>query len=138
MGEPAGLVLYDGVCALCNRTVAWLLRIDRAERLQFAPLEGKTAAEILARHPTVDGVESLVFVTAVGTPEERVSTRSTAVLDCLATVGGFWWLVSWKRLVPRSLRDWIYDWVARHRYGWFGKYESCPKPPPDVAARFLD
>jgi predicted DCC family thiol-disulfide oxidoreductase YuxK len=134
---PTHLVLYDGVCALCNNSVAFLLRIDRAELLVFAPLQGETANVVLARHEAIDATDTMVFVRDFGTPEEKISTQSSGVLDALSVLGGFWWLLSWKRVIPRPLRDSVYRWVARHRYRWFGKYEACPVPPPEIAQRFL-
>ncbi|HEV8629379.1 MAG TPA: DCC1-like thiol-disulfide oxidoreductase family protein, partial [Thermoanaerobaculia bacterium] len=124
------LVLYDGVCGLCNRTVRFLLRIDRRHRLCFAPLQGQTAARLAERHGFPTDVRTLVYVRNFGLKRERVHVRSDGVLRIFGDVGGLWWLLSLLRIVPRFLRDALYDWVARHRYGWFGKYDSCPLPSP--------
>ena len=131
------LVLYDGVCALCNGTVRFLLRIDRRNMLAFAPLQGPTAARLAERHGFASDVRSIVYVRSFGLKHERVHTKSEAVLRVLGDVGGVWWLFSLLRLVPRFLRDPVYDWVARHRYRWFGKYDQCPLPPPELRGRFL-
>lgn len=152
---PSALLLYDGVCGLCDRTVQFLLRIDRHGRLRFAPLQGPTAAAILTRHglavPVADpagsgrGPDSVIFVanvsgvsTATGEPGELLSLRSTAVLDALVAVGGVWRVgAALVRLVPRPLRDLLYDWVARNRYRWFGRFDTCRLPTPAERARFL-
>lgn len=146
MAAPrANLVLYDGVCGLCNRSVRFLLRIDRRKVLAFAPLQGPTAAQLAKRHgfplatagDDAGSLRSIVYVRSFGLKRERAHLRSDAVLRILADVGGAWSLLAVFRVVPRFLRDPLYDWVARHRYRWFGKLDSCPLPPPDQRARFL-
>lgn len=131
------LVLYDGLCALCNRSVRFLLEIDRHRRLSFAPLQGETARAILARHPKAAATDSLIFVRDVASEIERVTSESSGVLESLAVIGGIWRAVSWLRVVPRPLRDLVYRSVARNRYDWFGKLDACPLPPPEVRDRFL-
>ena len=133
----ANLVLYDGVCALCNRLVRFLLRIDRGAVLCFAPLQGPTAARLAERHGFALDVKTIVYVRHFGLKHERAYQRSDAALRVLGDVGGVWWLLSGLRIVPRFLRDALYDWVARHRYRWFGRKEECWLPTPDLAARFL-
>ena len=134
-GRP--LVLYDGVCGLCDRSVQFLLREDRRALFTFAALQGETAAAIRRRHPGLDGADSMVLVRDAGGDREEVLMRSTAVLHTLALLGGKWRLVSWLRIVPRPLRDLAYDAIAKRRYRWFGKFESCRLPAAGEAARFL-
>jgi len=131
------LVLYDGVCGLCNKLVRILLRADRRALLCFAPLQGPTAARCAARHGFPLEVRTMIYVRHFGLKDERAYLRSDAVLRVLGDLGGGWWLLSLLRVVPRFLRDPIYEWVARHRYRWFGKYDSCPMPSPEERARFL-
>lgn len=131
------LVLYDGVCGLCDRAVQFLLEKDRAGAFHYAALQGETAAAVRRRHPRLEGVDSVVLVRDHGTPDEKVFLRSGAALEIAAVLSGFRRVVSWLRLVPRPLRDFVYDQVARRRYGWFGKLDSCKLPLPAVRARFL-
>ncbi len=131
------LVLYDGVCGLCNKLVRFLLRADRRAVLCFAPLQGPTAARLAERHGFGLDVKTMVYVRHFGLKDERAYLRSDAVLRVLADLGGVWWLLSGLRAVPRSLRDPVYEFVARNRYRWFGKYDSCPLPSPEQRARFL-
>lgn len=131
------LMLYDGVCGLCDRAVQFLLERDRAGAFHYAALQGETAAAVRGRHPRLEGVDSMVLVRDHGTPDETVFLRSSAALEIAAVLGGFWRLVSWLRLMPRPLRDFVYDQVARRRYGWFGKFDSCKVPAPAARARFL-
>jgi predicted DCC family thiol-disulfide oxidoreductase YuxK len=146
VASSSNLVLYDGVCGLCNRMVRFLLRIDRRNVLSFAPLQGQTAARLCERHGiplatagdgASTGLETIVYVRNFGLKRERAYLRSDAVLRALGDVGSLWWLLSLLRVVPRFLRDPVYDWVARNRYRWFGKHDTCPLPPPQQRARFL-
>ena len=131
------LVLYDGVCGLCNRLVRFLLAIDRRNVLCFAPLQGPTAARLAERHALPAELRSVVYVRNFGLKHERTYLRSDAILRALGDVGGLWALCAIFRLVPRFLSDAVYDVVARHRYRWFGRYDECPLPSPQQRARFL-
>ena len=136
-GGGRQLVLFDGVCGLCDRSVQFLLRADRQAVFTFAPLQGETAAAIRRRHPQLEDADSLVLVRDAGGDREQVLLRSTAVLQALAALGGIWRAVSWLRIVPRPVRDVVYDAIAKRRYRWFGKFESCRLPAAAEAARFL-
>jgi predicted DCC family thiol-disulfide oxidoreductase YuxK len=137
------LLLFDGVCGLCHRLVRFLVAIDRHSTLCFAPLQGATASRLAERHGFPVGVqeagapETLVYVRHFGLNGERSFLRSDAVLAALGDVGGVWWLVSGLRIVPRFLRDRLYGAVARRRYRWFGRFDGCPLPPPELRSRFL-
>lgn len=139
MSDSSGpVVLYDGLCGLCNAWVLVVADADRRGRLRYAPLQGTFGGEVLARHPELAGVDSLVLVEEPGTPDERVSVRTTALLRITRSLPGTWPLLSVFGLIPRRLRDWWYDRVAEHRGGAFGTHESCPVPPEDLRWRFLD
>ena len=127
------VAFFDGVCNLCNGTVNFLIDHDRRGRLRFAPLQGSTFAELAARHPELRGVDS--FVLSQG---GRVHLRSAAALRILVALGGPWRLAGALLAVPRPLRDLLYDFVARRRYRWFGRTDSCRMPTPELRARFLD
>ncbi|MGP8258996.1 MAG: thiol-disulfide oxidoreductase DCC family protein [Acidobacteriaceae bacterium] len=134
------VLLYDGACGLCRRTVCWMLRHDTRGRLRFAPLQQPLAAEVFARH-ALDArqTNSAVLVTHFGQPAERVAVRSDAILRCLRVLGGGWAFLAFvTRLVPRALRDGAYNWLARNRHGLFANGESCNLPTPAERARFLD
>lgn len=139
MSDQAGpVVLYDGLCGLCNAWVIVLVEADRRARLRFAPLQGTFGAEVLARHPELAGVDSLVLVEEPRTAKERVFVRSTAALRITRWLPGIWRLFSVLALIPRRLRDWWYDRVAEHRTARFGTHDTCPLPPEDMRWRFLD
>ncbi len=131
------VVFYDGVCRLCDRTVRFLLQIDRDRVLWFAPLQGE-AAKRLNKGSAPTDMKTMLFVEDYGTDNERVSSRSTGILRMLARVGGAWRVVSWVRVVPAPLRDLVYRVVARYRYRWFVRFDVCKLPSGDESERFLD
>jgi predicted DCC family thiol-disulfide oxidoreductase YuxK len=132
LSEAAPILLYDGVCALCNGTVKLVLKFDRRRTMRFAALESPAAIPLLAAHPELAGIDSIVLIEG-----NRASARSTAVLRVLAYLGWPWKLFLVGYLIPREIRDSLYDVVAFWRYRLFGKYEACPLPPPEARERFL-
>jgi predicted DCC family thiol-disulfide oxidoreductase YuxK len=134
------VILYDGVCGLCNRLVRFVLRRDRRDRFRFASLQSAFAGELLRRHGRDPGdLDTLYVVAGQGTAEEHLLARSAAVLHVLQEIGGGWrGTAVFLRLLPRPLRDWAYGRVARSRYRIFGKYDTCPLPTPEERAKFLE
>lgn len=137
MPGKAPVLLYDGVCALCNGVVRLILKYDRQGTVQFAALQSPFGQAVAARHPVMQEIDSVVWLEwAAG--RERIFVRSAAALRIASYLGGVWRLGLVAAIIPRPLRDWVYDQVARSRYRLFGQYESCPIPPAEVRARFLD
>ena len=136
MTHTPPLLLYDADCGFCARQVQFLLRHDRRGTLRFAPLGGVTARGVLARHPELAAVDSLVWVADAGGPGERVRVRSDAVLAAAAYLGGLWRLGRAGAIIPVGWRDALYDSVARHRHQL--ESSECLVPTQDQAARFLD
>lgn len=133
------LVLFDGVCGLCNRAVWFLLERDHAARFRFAPLQSDEARRLGARHGfDVDDLDTMYLVVDYGGSEEHLLCRSPAVFAALSALGGWWSLFGLLRWLPRSLTDWGYGVVARNRYRLFGKREECPIPPPEWRSRFIE
>ena len=133
------IVLYDGVCGLCNRLVQFLLKRDRRDRFRFASLQSEFANRLLTRHG-VDphDLDTVYVVKNHEQPDETLLARSDAILYLLAALGGIWSLAGAGRVLPRGFRDAVYKIVARNRYRVFGKYESCMLPEPKHRAKFLD
>lgn len=130
------VLLYDGTCGLCAASVQFVLRHERQTTLRFAPLQGEFAEQLVARHPELRGVDSLVWVeTASATAAEAVAVRSDAVLQVIAYLGGWWLLLSALRIVPRRLRDAAYDIVAAHRHRVSAA--QCFMPDPAQRERFV-
>lgn len=125
------IVFFDGVCGLCNRSVNFLLRVDKKRKLRFTPIQGETA---LAHLPPErrESLDTIIFLHA-----NRLYFRSDAILMILRTLGGFWSVFVMAYMIPRGVRNWLYDWIASHRYRWFGKKESCRLPTPQERASFL-
>jgi predicted DCC family thiol-disulfide oxidoreductase YuxK len=131
------VLLYDGVCGLCNCLVRFVLQRDSRAHFRFASLQSAYAARILQRHNLVPNDLDTVYV--VQESGERLEARSDAVISVLRELGGFWAAIAvGLRILPKSLRDWGYGVVARRRYRVFGKYESCPLPEKKYQDRFLD
>jgi predicted DCC family thiol-disulfide oxidoreductase YuxK len=132
------LVLYDGVCGLCDRSVQLLLEEDRSQVLTFAANQGVTRSEIERRRELPPADATLVLLRDYGTPEERLFARSSAPLEIARLVGGwFGALALLGTAVPRALRDRVYDFVAKRRFRWFGRLDTCRIPSPATRARFL-
>ncbi len=134
------IVLYDGVCGLCNRLVQFLLKHDRHGRLRYASLQSDFAAKVLQRHGfDPKDLDTLHVIENFEQPGERVLQRSDAVLRAGRELGGLWSpLASLAKIIPRPLRDLFYRFVARNRYRVFGKYDTCMLPEPNQRSRFLD
>ena len=132
------VLLYDGVCGVCNWAVRTVLRLDPNGSLRFAALDSDFARAVIDRHPDIHNVDSVVFVDAPGRPAERVAVRSGAALRVADYLGGPWKLLKVAHIVPAPLLDWLYDRFADIRYRVFGRYDSCPLPSPEVRARFVD
>lgn len=133
------VLLYDGLCGFCNRSIQLILRHDRRKTMFFAALQSEYGKSIVTRHPELAGVDSLVFVEPLDFAYlERVFVRSDAALHVARYLAGPWKLALAGYVIPRPIRDYFYDQFAKRRYGWFGKYGSCPLPSPDVQERFLD
>lgn len=131
-GHPR-IVLYDGVCGMCNRFVQVLLDLDRDGRFAYAPLQGETADALRAEHPDIGTeIDTIVYV-----EEGAVHQRSDALLRIARQLRFPWRVAVIGRILPRPLRDVLYRFVAERRYAWFGKYDTCRIPRAEEAERFL-
>ena len=137
--ESNPIVLYDGVCGLCNRLTQFILKHDKHDRFRFASLQSEFAANILKRHGAdPEDLDTVYVVVDYNKPGERLLARSDAILHIATELGGIWKLGGAGRVLPRPIRDAMYKLVARNRYRLFGKYESCMLPEPKHRAKFLD
>ncbi|MDQ2937645.1 MAG: DCC1-like thiol-disulfide oxidoreductase family protein [Acidobacteriota bacterium] len=141
-GFPTGdapIVLYDGVCGLCNRLNQFLLKRDTHDRFRFASLQSKFAEDLLKRHGFDPRDLDTVYVALnYDQPDERLLARSDAILHLLTQLDGVWKWARVGNILPRALRDGIYQIVAHNRYRVFGKHESCLLPEPKHRSKFLD
>jgi predicted DCC family thiol-disulfide oxidoreductase YuxK len=137
--QKIAIVLYDGVCGLCNRAVQFLLHRDHLDRLQFASLQSDLAAKVLNRH-SIDpkGLDTVYAVLNYGEPNETLLAKGDAFLFFAGVIDGIWSVARLCKFIPRPVRNWLYDFVARHRYQVFGKSESCMLPDPKQRHKFLE
>lgn len=128
------LILFDGVCNVCNGFVTFILPRDRRNQFQFGSLQSRTAAEVLPNFPLAPRDVSTVILIEEG----KMFTRSTAVLRIARKLGGLWSLAYPFIVIPTFIRDGLYELVARHRYRIFGKREACMIPKPEWKEKFVD
>lgn len=128
------LVLFDGVCNFCNYWVNFSIKRDKKKKLFFAPLQGETAKNLLSQFDLdADQLASVILI-----EKGRIYTQSSAALRLCRHLDGFWKLGYGLMIVPKFIRDFFYNIIARNRYKWFGKKESCMIPTPEQRSRFLD
>ncbi len=132
------VLLYDGTCGFCAESVQLVLRHDPRGTLRFAPLQGKLGGTVRAAHPELEGADSMVWVEPAADGASRVLVRSEAGLRIARYLGGWWNLLRPLGLVPRPLRDALYDVIARHRHRLLGTGQACLVPSPEVRGRFID
>lgn len=140
--EGRALMLYDGLCGVCNSAVQWVIKHDHADRFRFAPQQSALAAEILSR----SGIDreamlksnSVYLVVDAGSEHERLLTQSDVTVTMLLLLGGRWRVLGKiLRSVPRFARNAAYRMFARNRYRLTGQYEVCPAPPEAVRMKFV-
>ncbi|HYE60862.1 MAG TPA: thiol-disulfide oxidoreductase DCC family protein [Phycisphaerales bacterium] len=129
-GNSHPVVLFDGVCNLCTSSVQFIVRRDPEGRFRFAPLQSEAARGLLGE--TSERPDSIALVEG-----GRVYWKSTAALRIARRLGGLWRVLYVLIVVPRPVRDWVYNIIARNRYRWFGKQDACMMPTPELRARFL-
>lgn len=132
---PAGhpVIVFDGVCVLCNGWVRFLLRHDHAGRYRFAAMQSDAGRTLLSAHG-LDADDPASFLLIDGS---RAATETEAIIRVLTGLGGAWRAAGLIRLVPQPLRDAAYRSVARNRYRWFGRHAQCVVPSESVHNRFL-
>lgn len=127
-------MLFDGVCRLCTGSVAFVLRHEQGRVLRFAPMQSQAGMRLM-REFGIDPAQTRTFVVIA---DGRAYVRSDAAIRVARFLRGPWKLLGVVRIVPRPIRDWAYDVVARNRYRWFGRYEACMVPAPELRERFID
>lgn len=128
------VILFDGVCNFCNNAVNFVIKRDKKARILFAPLQSETGKRLLEQYALpVNDMESFVFI-----EKGKAYTRSTAALRVCRYLSALWPLCFGAIIVPKFIRDGIYNWIARNRYKWFGVRRECMIPTPEIKARFLN
>jgi predicted DCC family thiol-disulfide oxidoreductase YuxK len=129
------IILFDGVCNLCNNSVTKVIKYDKKNNFLFAALQSETGQEII-NHLKIDtsNIDSIILYQ----PTVSYDVKSTAALKVMNDFGGMWFLTRFFWVFPEGFRNLIYDYIAKNRYKWFGKKESCIIPTPELKAKFLD
>lgn len=132
--DRQNLLIFDGACALCSRAVRFILAHERDHLTRFASAQSSVGRAILQQN----GLDPEKLASLVLVREGAIFVRSNAVLEVARHLRLPWRMVRVFRFVPRSLRDPLYDVVARNRHRWFGRQESCAMADPETRSRFLD
>ncbi|UII32500.1 thiol-disulfide oxidoreductase DCC family protein [Fulvivirga ulvae] len=129
------LILFDGVCNLCNGTVNFVLDRDHVKRFVFGSLQSEKSKEILLSYNyDPEALNSIVVITKSG----KLMDKSDAALHIARQLPGGWKLLYIFKILPRFIRDAVYDLIAANRYKWFGRQDACRMPNPELKQRFLD
>ena len=126
------VIFFDGVCNLCNSSVQFVIKRDKRKTFRFASLQSNASKEALPQELT-EGLQSLVLL-----DEGKTYSKSTAALLISRRLSGVWPALSIFLIIPKFVRDGLYDFVAKNRYKWFGKSDSCMIPTPEMKSRFID
>lgn len=126
------IILFDGVCYLCNGAVQFIIGRDPLDRFQFASLQSGIGQDFVERYGLGE-IDSIILI-----KDDRAFIKSSAVLHIAFYLSGLWKIGFLGLIIPRVIRDFIYEKVAMHRYDWFGKSDKCMVPSPEMSGRFLD
>src|SRR4051812_6382863 len=126
------IVLFDGECHFCDWSVQFIIKRDPKELFRFVSLQSVVGQELLERYKVPLDIDSMVLI-----EQEKVYVKSNAALRICRHLRGAWKLLYIFKLIPISIRNSVYDWIAKNRYKWFGKKETCMVLPPNVRKRLL-
>lgn len=130
---PNHIILFDGVCNLCNKSVQFVIKRDKQAKFKFAALQSEAGQNLLKNHQlSQQNFDSVVYL-----HNNKVYERSTAALHILKELGGAWKLLYGFIIIPAFIRNKVYDAIAQNRYKIWGKQDSCIIPTPDLQKRFL-
>ena len=132
--EPNQIILFDGLCNLCNGSVQFIINRDAKKQFRFASLQSSFGNHQLHKF----GLATNQLYSIILIKEGRYLQKSNAALEIARNLDGLWPAFYIFKIVPRFLRDWAYDCIAKNRYSWFGKKDSCMIPTPELKSRFLD
>ena len=132
--EPNQIILFDGLCNLCNGSVQFIINRDAKKQFRFASLQSSFGNHQLHKF----GLATNQLYSIILIKEGRYLQKSNAALEIARNLDGLWPAIYLFKIVPLFLRDWAYDCIAKNRYSWFGKKDSCMIPTPELKSRFLD
>ncbi|MBU3821479.1 DUF393 domain-containing protein [Flavobacteriaceae bacterium XHP0103] len=129
------LILFDGVCNLCNASVQFIIKHDKKDRFLFTALQSDIGKKLIKEHHIDTRKTDSILLYSL---EKGMNYKSTAALKIASHLGFPWNLSCIFFIIPPFIRNWVYDFIARNRYKWYGKKESCMVPTPDLESKFLD
>lgn len=128
------IILFDGVCNLCNSSVQYVIKRDKGNVYRFAALQSEIGKKLVEeRGIDTSQVDSIILIE----PGVAYYTKSTAALKIAQSFGGVWQVVSVFEWIPEKIRDWVYDYIAQNRYKWYGRKDACMIPTPELKSKFL-
>ncbi len=133
MDEVRAIVFFDGVCNLCNGAVRFIIKHDHEDKFKFSSLQSSFGKEIRSRLSNQEKMKSIIVKNG-----DLLLTKSTAVLYIASQLGYPFKLIALGYIIPKFMRDIVYDWVADSRYKWFGKTQECMIPTPELKERFVE
>lgn len=131
--EKTKIILFDGVCNLCNDAINFIIKKDKKDRFRFAAIQSEVGIKLIAKYEINTAiVDSIILI-----ENEKVYIKSTAALRIAKGLKGAYPLFYGGIILPKFIRNWVYDTVAKNRYKWFGKQDSCMIPTPELLRKFL-
>ena len=127
------IILFDGVCNLCNQSVQFIIKRDKNTSFKFASLQGNTGGKLIKQYQIDERVESIVLI-----ENNKYYIKSSAAIRICLHLSGFWKLFALFLIIPKFIRDFFYDIIAKNRYRWFGKLDHCMLPTQNLKDKFLD
>jgi predicted DCC family thiol-disulfide oxidoreductase YuxK len=128
------IIIFDGKCNLCESSVIFIIYRDKKAKFKFVPAQSKTGIEIQNKHD----VNAIDLQTLVLIKDGKVFTKSDAVLEIARNLDGLWKLLFFIKIIPKPMREWMYSKIAKNRYQWFDKKQSCIVPTENMKSRFLE
>lgn len=133
--ENKKIILFDGVCNLCNTSVQYVVKRDKKDVFRFAPLQSEIGKKMLKeRNIDTNTIDSIILIE----PEIAYYIKSEAALKIMKEFDGAWSLMAVFNIVPTKIKNIVYDFIAKNRYKWYGKKDACMIPTPELKAKFLD
>ena len=130
--QGSAVILYDGVCNLCNAAVRFVVARDQKDYFRFAPLQSDAGRTLAAEYNLTTDLSTFFLIEG-----GKAYERSLAWLEIMRRLGRPWSAFYFLKVVPESIRDWVYDLIRRNRYRWFGRQDSCPVPKAEWRWKFL-
>lgn len=127
------VILFDGVCNLCNASINFIIDRDSRQLFRYASLQSDFGQQVKHTFSKGADLDSVLLL-----KEGQLLEKSDAALEIARQLDGFWFVLTVFKVVPRPIRDAVYSWIARNRYRWFGKQDACRIPTPELKALFLD